>query len=274
VVNKKDEEPKFTFGDISVNREDISDKLFEETKLDIKLTQLNLIRKKIPKDGACLFRATSDQLFYSQSLHNKLRQDCVDFMIQHRENYEPFTAISGLPFDDYCVEMRKVNTWGGQVELQALSMSFGVNFVIYSTQTIEPTLVDNGFSRTIQLCYYGNHYDGVYPETKFNTEIFCQAVIFEILNKVLGFERKSFYKYKNIGWECWLQDLRAQERQDEVLAQKMISNHPSPSDLLGFYHKDSNFAELFPRINGNKKNLKQSKSINQMNSQSTNNKDF
>jgi len=49
VFNKKDEEPKFTFGDISVNREDISDKLFEETKLDIKLTQLYLIRKKIPK---------------------------------------------------------------------------------------------------------------------------------------------------------------------------------------------------------------------------------
>jgi len=129
-----------------------------------------------------------------------------------------------------------------------------VNFVIYSTQTIEPTRVDNGFSRTIELCYYGNHYDAVYLLNKFETEIFCQALLFELVGNVVGKQEKS-YEYKNIGWECWLQDLKAQERRDELLAQKMLNDYipltvPSYSELTGFYRKAPTDDKSSPKSNG------------------------
>jgi hypothetical protein len=42
----------------------------------------------------------------------------------HKDDYEPFVCVSGMPWDHYLFEMRKVNTWGGQVEIQVLSMLF------------------------------------------------------------------------------------------------------------------------------------------------------
>jgi len=257
----KKEEPKYTFGDVSVERdESAAQRISEEELIDSKLASLHLCRKKIPKDGACLFRAISDQLLHSQSLHFKVRQQCIDFMWNHQEDYEPFTCVSGLPFDHYCFEMRKVNTWGGQVELQAISVIFRVNFSIYSTQSEEPTIVDNGFSQTILLCFYGNHYDAVYSEVKMNAETFCQGVIFGVLDKILGVEKKESYEYKNIGWECWIDELRAQEKKDELMAQKMLTDFtlplivPSYAELTGFYRKKND--KHLPKVSDPRSNNK------------------
>ncbi len=52
-----------------------------------------------------------------QSLLWPVRQQCVDFMLKHQTDYEPFICVSGMPFDHYCFEMRKSQTWGGQVEV-------------------------------------------------------------------------------------------------------------------------------------------------------------
>ena len=114
---KKEEQPKYVFGDLSVEKEE-NTQISEVDLLDKKLEQLQLIRKKIPKDGACMFRAISEQLFYSQAMHfkgiiflifhlmNLVRQKCVDFMILYKENFEPFVCVSGLPFDHYCFGRR------------------------------------------------------------------------------------------------------------------------------------------------------------------------
>eukprot|EP01118_Nematostelium_gracile_P018894 TRINITY_DN8561_c0_g1_i2.p1 TRINITY_DN8561_c0_g1~~TRINITY_DN8561_c0_g1_i2.p1 ORF type:complete len:248 (-),score=23.72 TRINITY_DN8561_c0_g1_i2:18-671(-) len=174
------QEPKYVFGDLSKD-DDSKDVGSEEKLIDSKLNGMNLTRKKIPKDGACLFRAISDRVLLSQSYHYYVRQKCVDHMLAHQEDYEPFTCVSGLPYDHYCFEMRKVNTWGGQVEIQALSMIYKVNFAIHSNQSSEPTLVDNNFSKTIDLCYYGNHYDSVYPNNYIEREATCQGFIYDII---------------------------------------------------------------------------------------------
>lgn len=100
-----------------------------------------------------------------------------------------------MQFDHYIAEMRKPNSWGGQVELQAASIRyrcvrsivartrltrppfppFSVNFDIITSQP-NHTVVDNGFKRTIQLCFsHGNHYDTVYPVRRFEAERLCQG---------------------------------------------------------------------------------------------------
>lgn len=111
----------------------------EEKLLDQRFEKTNLIRKSIPRDGACLFSAIADQLCGTPNLHFKgisssfpffqsflflVRQKCVDFIQQHRDYFEPFVCFSEFPFDHYLFEMRKWNTWGGQIEIQALSLMF------------------------------------------------------------------------------------------------------------------------------------------------------
>lgn len=71
-------EPIYTFGDIS--KENNNPNVNEEKILDEKLKELNLVRKKIPKDGACMFRAVADQVYYSQAMH-LLGKEAIHFSI-------------------------------------------------------------------------------------------------------------------------------------------------------------------------------------------------
>ncbi|PRP82665.1 glycoside hydrolase family 81 protein [Planoprotostelium fungivorum] len=231
----------FKFGDTS-KEQPLAD---EEGLLDSKLKSLGLLRKKIPKDGACLFRAVSDQVLLTQRYHYPLRQMCVNHIEERQDDYEPFVCVSGMPFKKYCLAMRKPNAWGGQVELQALSLILKRNFVIYSMQSLEATLVDNSFSKKVLLCYYGNHYDVVYPQLNFNAEIVCQSIVYDIFERIfrpgegLVFESidkkkkkptealppsttsQTEYTWRNIGWECWIGELRDQEAHDEMVAQNI-----------------------------------------------------
>jgi hypothetical protein len=77
-------------------------------------------------------------------------------------------------------------------------MTLKVNFIIYSASLIPlndstdpssngqnghsavfamnvPTHLDSGFDRTVQLCYYGNHYDSVVTVKKHAIETYCQG---------------------------------------------------------------------------------------------------
>jgi len=225
------------FGDTSVEK---NIKLEEELKtLDEMLKKRGLERLKIPKDGACMFRAVADQISLTQSTHLLVRQRCVDFISKHRDDYEPFVCVSGMPWDHYLFEMRKVNSWGGQVELQALSLTFNINIIIYSIQTKEPTIVDNGFSKSIELAYYGNHYDCVYPSKKLQQLKSMQSVVYALVDKAQGKEPKQSYEYKNNGWDCWIKELITQQKEDETMAHS-LSDRSNVTDyqlLSGYYNK-------------------------------------
>lgn len=83
-----------------------------------------------------------------------------------------------MPWDHYLFEMRKEKSWGGQVELHAMSLHYNVNFIIYSPHIAQPTILDNGFNRKILLCYYGNHYDCVYTIKRMKLEKSMQSMLF------------------------------------------------------------------------------------------------
>ncbi|XP_067040248.1 uncharacterized protein [Acropora muricata] len=153
---------------------------FTESAMDEFLSYLNLYRKPIAKDGSCLFRAVSEQVYHCQAQHLQVRKDCIDFMRQNREKFEAF--LEG-PFDHHLFRLQNPKEWAGQVEISALSLMYEKDFIVYQEINVEPTKVtDNNFKDKILLCYSnGNHYDAVYDNQFQKDAAFCQSLVYGIL---------------------------------------------------------------------------------------------
>jgi OTU domain-containing protein 6 len=131
---------------------------------DVELTQLNstllplaLQIREIQSDGNCLFRAIADQLRYDgtssssssnsnsgigtgkNSLdHISLRALAALHIRSHKNDYEPYLE-EGTHFPTYCTRIASSTPvdgaavlWGGQVEIQALSLCLGKVIEVYS----------------------------------------------------------------------------------------------------------------------------------------------
>lgn len=132
------------------------------------LKSCGLFIREVEADGACLFRAFAEQLDGGDgSEHAAYRERCVDFIKAHRGDFEPFLEED---FDEYCRRMREPKTWGGHVEVQALSRDLGVNAIIYQpteagrpqallSSCVEMTSSDEA-SRTVQLSFHPQHHAG------------------------------------------------------------------------------------------------------------------
>ncbi|XP_014662873.1 PREDICTED: protein ovarian tumor locus-like isoform X2 [Priapulus caudatus] len=149
--------------------------------MDDYLSSLQLFRKTTAKDGSCLFRAVSEQLFDTQTCHASVRLACISYMERHREKFEPF--IEG-PFEWHITALKNPKTWAGQVELKALSCLYKRDFLVYKEIGQPPiNATGNGFENKIFLCHSGNHYDSVCPKSNIESAAFCQAIVYEILYK-------------------------------------------------------------------------------------------
>ncbi|XP_001636546.2 uncharacterized protein LOC5516416 [Nematostella vectensis] len=153
---------------------------FSEPAMDDYLAKRNLYRKPIAKDGSCLFRAVSEQVYNCQARHLDVRRDCIQFMSRNREQFEEF--VEG-PFDHHLHQLQNPKEWAGQVEITAIAMMYKKDFVVYQDINSAPTKVtDYGFKDKILLCYSnGNHYDAVYPAKYKKDAAFCQSLVYELL---------------------------------------------------------------------------------------------
>ncbi|KAK2863281.1 hypothetical protein Q5P01_002814 [Channa striata] len=160
-----------------------------EKLMDDYLKSLGLHRKKIAKDGSCLFRAVAEQILHNQTLHTEVRAQCVDFLKKNREVYEAF--IEG-DFEHYLCKLRDPQQWVGEVEINALAVMYKRDFLIYQEPGKPPVqITDNNFKDKVQLCFLnGNHYDSVYPSDHFKSAALCQSILYELLyDNVLKMER-------------------------------------------------------------------------------------
>ena len=86
----------------------------------------------------------------------------VDYMDANRESFEPFVE-DDVPFDKYTADMRKDGEWGGHLELQAISLCFGVNVIVHQLES-SPWEIRNfpPSAPVIHLSYHdGEHYASV-----------------------------------------------------------------------------------------------------------------
>ncbi|KAM4807699.1 OTU domain-containing protein 4 [Rhinophrynus dorsalis] len=213
----------------------------EEAAMDAYLRSQGLYRKRIAKDGSCLFRAVAEQVLHSQSQHLQVRKSCINYLRENRSQYEAFIEGS---YEDYLKSLENPQEWVGQVEISALSLMFKKDFIIYQEPNVPPACVtENGFSEKILLCFSnGNHYDIIYPIGFAENAALCQSIIYELLyEKVLGMD---VGKYVVQGDTC---DVSAVEEVygsggsgSEVEEEVAGNKNRSFADMNGFKsHKDS-----------------------------------
>ncbi|KAL1249338.1 hypothetical protein QQF64_020343 [Cirrhinus molitorella] len=160
-----------------------------ESRMDEYLRSLGFYRKKIAKDGSCLFRAVAEQVLNCQGLHTEVRAACVNYLRQKRSTYELF--IEG-DFEKYLENLQDPQSWVGQVEISALAELYKHDFIIFQEPDQQPVnITENGFPKKVRLCFLnGNHYDSVYPQSFEKSAAVCQSILYELLyDRVCGVER-------------------------------------------------------------------------------------
>ncbi|XP_061627010.1 putative bifunctional UDP-N-acetylglucosamine transferase and deubiquitinase ALG13 isoform X2 [Phyllopteryx taeniolatus] len=156
--------------------------------MDDYLGSLGLYRKMVARDASSLFRAVSEQLYYSQNYHHTIRQDCADFMRANASVFEPFVEGS---FDKYLERLEDPKETVGQVEIKALSQLYRRCFLIYRYPGKPATVISEGdFVDKVTLsCSINGHYDIVYPRSYINSAALCQSIVYELLyTKVFSWE--------------------------------------------------------------------------------------
>lgn len=137
-------------------------------------------RKHAPRDSTCLFRAVSEQVYLTQHYHIRVRKECVEFMRRMKHLFEQNVTI---PFNDYLDQMACFTQWGGYVEIQAMSMLYERNFVIFSgyKQINHVGTNDNG-KEAIYLCQTSpKQYECVYKKDYVMNAAFCQSIVYKML---------------------------------------------------------------------------------------------
>uniref|UniRef100_A0A0E0H786 OTU domain-containing protein n=1 Tax=Oryza nivara TaxID=4536 RepID=A0A0E0H786_ORYNI len=100
------------------------------TEFRAQLDSLGLKIIEVSADGNCFFRAMGDQLEGNEEEHMKYRAMIVQYIKEHRVDFEPFIEDEE-PFEKYCDSMLEDGTWAGHMELQAASILTRKNICIH-----------------------------------------------------------------------------------------------------------------------------------------------
>ncbi|XP_062244220.1 putative bifunctional UDP-N-acetylglucosamine transferase and deubiquitinase ALG13 isoform X2 [Platichthys flesus] len=174
--------------------------------MDEFLSSVGLYRKMVARDASSLFRAVSEQLYYSQNYHQKIRQDCADFMRTNRFNFEPFVEGS---FEKYLERLEDPKETVGQVEIKALSQLYRRCFLIYRYPGKPATVIseDDFVDKVMLCCSINGHYDIVYTRSYPASAALCQAVLYELLyTQVFGVEEVELcqaMEASRVGGRCY-----------------------------------------------------------------------
>jgi OTU domain-containing protein 3 len=87
--------------------------------------------------------------------YQEFRQTIVTFMEKNRDMFEPFLDEDDGTFEEYIASMRENGTWGGNLEIQAASLSLRINVIIYQLDQPRWEVVNfaDAKTKTIQLSY-------------------------------------------------------------------------------------------------------------------------
>ncbi|XP_028739759.2 OTU domain-containing protein 6A [Peromyscus leucopus] len=147
----------------------------EEEKVTAILGAKNLEMKTIPADGHCMYRAIQDQLVYSVTVES-LRYRTAYYMRKHVDDFLPFFTepeagnfYTREDFLRYCDDIVHRASWGGQLELRA--MSHILQTPIEVVQANSPIIVigEEYTRKPLTLvylhyaCEFGEHYNSVKP---------------------------------------------------------------------------------------------------------------
>ncbi|CAF0794995.1 unnamed protein product [Rotaria sp. Silwood1] len=118
--------------------------------------------KAVQEDGACLFRAVSDQVFGDEEMHATVRQNCMDYIVKNADFFRSYITED---FDHYVTRKRRQHCHGNHIEMIALSELYNRPIEVYE-YSIEPINIVHGMYKTdnepIRLSYHcGVHYNSI-----------------------------------------------------------------------------------------------------------------
>ncbi|TSR39561.1 OTU domain-containing protein 3 [Bagarius yarrelli] len=128
-----------------------------------QLQALGLQLREVQGDGNCLFRALADQMEGHSRNHLRLREETVQYMMTHRQDFEPFVE-DDVPFTKHVLDLAEPGTFAGNDAIVAFARSQQVKVVIH--QLNAPLWEINGSEKPLcpelHIAYrYGDHYDSV-----------------------------------------------------------------------------------------------------------------
>lgn len=136
-----------------------------------------LHRFQIIPDGNCLYRSISQALGHKQSYHMEIRRDIVNHMMKYWNRFDKL--IEG-DTAEYLSTALQENTWGGYLEILAITELYDVNVIIVlggSADNREVSLTCHHFSgkktprETIWLSWLSKgHYDLIEDRVNDNEE--------------------------------------------------------------------------------------------------------
>ncbi|CAG8463769.1 2626_t:CDS:2 [Ambispora gerdemannii] len=150
----------------------------ERTAIQELTKSMGLSIKEITPDGHCLYNAIADQLQFRHNIstnYKDLRKETANYMREHFDDFLPFlTTESGDPynmeqFQKYCDELESTATWGGQLEVNALSKAYKlpVHIVQMDSPVLKISDVEFSGQQPIILSYHrhmyglGEHYNSL-----------------------------------------------------------------------------------------------------------------
>ena len=154
----------------------------QERTAMLKVFEANgLVEKEIAPDGHCLFSAVADQLAEAgiplseggelvqerDGKYRTVRKTAARYIEGHPDE---FAAFLDEPLGTYVQKIRDTAEWGGQIELIALSKSYGVEICVLQdgrTDHFQPGTGSGKEAEKIWLAYYrhgyglGEHYNSL-----------------------------------------------------------------------------------------------------------------
>lgn len=122
------------------------------------------------RDGNCLFRSFSDQVYGTPDHHALVRDRCSRYIASERNYFEQFVTE---PFDQFLDRMCREGEWGDDVEIEALSEIYDCRVEIYAPYSQTPMRTfhetcDGTWPSPIRLQYEGHsHYNSLALRTGF-----------------------------------------------------------------------------------------------------------
>lgn len=128
-----------------------------------QLKAMGLTLREIQGDGNCLFRALNDQLEGHTRNHLKYRFETVQYMKEHRNDFEPFVE-DDVPFDQHLHNLSQPGTYAGNDAIVAFAKLHELVIVIHQLNTplwqVKGTDKPNAVE--LHLSYHnGDHYNSV-----------------------------------------------------------------------------------------------------------------
>lgn len=159
---EKDRQERIRLGQID-DSENI--RLIEMKKIEDLLLLRGLSLCEISSDGDCMYKAIEHQLRLTRGIFksvDELRRLACNYIRQHKDDFLPFLIlnddseiVSDEEFEIYCNKIANTKTWGGNLELKALSNVLKVPIEIIQAEgsSIQIGFSDFGMSNPLILWF-------------------------------------------------------------------------------------------------------------------------